>query len=71
MRPTGDEAVQCIFFLKMSIDRTRWWREQSSINSAIRIPDAHYMWAEFLLLLCEIFLSDIPVFTRLVKPELQ
>ena len=71
MRPTGDEAVQCIFFFKMWIDRTRWWREQSSINSAIRIPDAHYMWAEFLLLLCEIFLSDIPVFTRLVKPELQ
>ena len=62
---------QCTFSKKMWIDRTRWWREQSSINSAIRIPDARYMWAEFLLLLCEIFLLDIPVFTLLVKPELQ
>ena len=26
MRPTGDEAVQCIFLKKMWIDRTRWWR---------------------------------------------
>ena len=61
---------QCTFSKKMWIDRTRWWREQSSINSAVRIPGARYMWAEFLLLLCEIFLLDIPVFTLLVKPEL-
>ena len=61
---------QCTFSKKMWIDRTRWWNEQSSINSAVRIPDARYMWAEFLLLLCEIFLLDIPVFTLLVKPEL-
>ena len=61
---------QCTFSKKMWIDRTRWWREQSSINSAVRIPDVRYMWAEFLLLLCEIFLLDIPVFTLLVKPEL-
>ena len=62
---------QCTFSKKMWIDRTRWWTKQSSINSAVRIPDARYMSAEFLLLLCEIVLLDIPVFTLLVKPELQ